>query len=1260
MEKVSVNVSHENDQRSRQPEGSTPVPSGFTTDRPREAFASGGLLVAAAESVEIQSALLNDKAQPISQRRALARRIGQLRGNFHLQKVISSIRPEPAARDATGEFDADGKMAATWAAHVVTDRRNGAGEDEHLGSRPGEVAPKAGPKEVDRAPPRSVPISRSLDSVAEERIPERHELLDPGKAQHFGKRLGADFSGVTVHSGDDVAESRGASAVTFGSNIHFADGVLKRTGAEEILGHELVHTIQQGAVPVERPASDTPAHPVAAEAEAERLGPAAARGDLGIVRLRAPSASQRKRTIPSSTVQVARGHAAEAKLAAVEARIAKESKETIRARRQQRPPLHARVHALAPTAKGGAKHKSASPEPRSHAHAYPAPKAPATSRRLPSITGARRPAIVMHAGQQAPRAAAVPFVPPPGAAPGAAASSPDANALASVRGPAAALGRDVAAEGSRMAAQIRNQAAAVASAVVSIGERGSTRLRAAQVAATGEIDAQLAAGHVAIAGGEEAAVAAVQAELAAATADVHASGAAETGRVTKEVEEHQSQASRTAADKKASVDATAESEAAVFRDGSDARAARAQQPASAGGETDSFKQEATQKADAQASANFNQDATRVHEGNRDAARSFGSFIDEQVTNFVSSIGQAVPEATGHIAGLVHSATSGLGKAASNVLSSVTALSGQAAHKMEAGAATVVQGVRSGAEALASALDSHAEQRAAEIATHAEQLAATLEQGAQQAGLAVAAAPESTASKLAPQARSQMAELAERAAAELGGLESRVGGQFGEIAQHGVAAIGAAASAAAVNLQSGAAGVATKLASGQAGASRTFQNAVRATGQLLSEAGSQASADMGKAGSHVVSGVEDSAKQAQTDLGKTVDQASTEQQGNLEVVQGKTQATHADIDSSYTSLKSEADSRSSADQRQNAENGGQTFLELLLPKSWTAAIKSWFKDTFGEIAGGIIYGLLSALVPLLIIGGLCLLFEAAAPFIIGGALILGIGLGIYSRFSNFEKDNGRGPGFWEGLALVGLGIADVTGIPQVVEGIVGYRAFAEHNPDGTLKAKMSDFDRAEMITSGLFQLLTLGLGARAFKGKFGGKSVPPDINPPEVKPPEVKPPEVKPPEEKPPEVVPKAPPKVRVVRTGNNVSVSDAVTDALLGLGELKGDGYLELGIYTKEANTTVRGSEVFEAILEEFRSGGDTVRGIRGLWYGEDNLATFNEFIQKKMTPEEAAGETFTGKMAKRSGYPKVRIDYAKSVRNPDGTFKRAELWFDP
>lgn len=152
---------------------------------------------------------------------------------------------------------------------------------------------------------------------------------------------------------------------------------------------------------------------------------------------------------------------------------------------------------------------------------------------------------------------------------------------------------------------------------------------------------------------------------------------------------------------------------------------------------------------------------------------------------------------------------------------------------------------------------------------------------------------------------------------------------------------------------------------------------------------------------------------------------------------------------------------------------------------------------------------------------------------------------------------------------------------------------------------------------------------------------------------------------PPNAETKAPkietPKMDLKINGNEGSAIDPTTGELLGLGTLDAQGYIEYAIYTKGLKSTIRGGQVFDAIYDEFNAQGKSIKGIRGLWYGGDNLKSFNEAIIKGVSPEGAAHlNTFTGTMAGRKGFSNVRIDYEHSPRNPDGTFQRAELWFEP
>jgi hypothetical protein len=108
----------------------------------------------------------------------------------------------------------------------------------------------------------------------------------------------------------------------------------------------------------------------------------------------------------------------------------------------------------------------------------------------------------------------------------------------------------------------------------------------------------------------------------------------------------------------------------------------------------------------------------------------------------------------------------------------------------------------------------------------------------------------------------------------------------------------------------------------------------------------------------------------------------------------------------------------------------------------------------------------------VIGAIVGAFVASATvaaIVTAAILVVGaIGIGIYARFQEFYADNpGQDAGFWRGLGLVGLGIADLTGIPYMVEGIVGQRAFG---------AKMTTAECTERFGMGLVFLATAGLAS----------------------------------------------------------------------------------------------------------------------------------------------------------------------------------------
>ena len=79
--------------------------------------------------------------------------------------------------------------------------------------------------------------------------------LPPNTRQYMESRMGANFSGVRIHTGpvaSDMSSQIQAQAFTYGSHIYFNSGKYDPESAagKHLLAHELTHTVQQGASPV--------------------------------------------------------------------------------------------------------------------------------------------------------------------------------------------------------------------------------------------------------------------------------------------------------------------------------------------------------------------------------------------------------------------------------------------------------------------------------------------------------------------------------------------------------------------------------------------------------------------------------------------------------------------------------------------------------------------------------------------------------------------------------------------------------------------------------------------------------------------------------------------------------------------------------------------------------------------------------------------------------------------------------------------------
>ena len=97
-------------------------------------------------------------------------------------------------------------------------------------------------------------VARSIQSAKGGGAP-----LHDGVRSSMEGAFGADFSGVNVHTGpqaDALNRSLNARAFTTGNDIFFGQGQYNpgSTGGQELIAHELTHTVQQGAAGVQRSA----------------------------------------------------------------------------------------------------------------------------------------------------------------------------------------------------------------------------------------------------------------------------------------------------------------------------------------------------------------------------------------------------------------------------------------------------------------------------------------------------------------------------------------------------------------------------------------------------------------------------------------------------------------------------------------------------------------------------------------------------------------------------------------------------------------------------------------------------------------------------------------------------------------------------------------------------------------------------------------------------------------------------------------------
>ncbi len=133
------------------------------------------------------------------------------------------------------------------------------------------------------SPVQAKPAFQGLSQELAPQLPTTGKHLPDAVRQKMEASFNADFSTVRIHEGSE-AEKIGAIAYTRGSHIHFAPGQYNPTSrsGQELLGHELVHVMQQRANRVALPVARSSLinSDFQLEYEADRLGRQAAQGDV--------------------------------------------------------------------------------------------------------------------------------------------------------------------------------------------------------------------------------------------------------------------------------------------------------------------------------------------------------------------------------------------------------------------------------------------------------------------------------------------------------------------------------------------------------------------------------------------------------------------------------------------------------------------------------------------------------------------------------------------------------------------------------------------------------------------------------------------------------------------------------------------------------------------------------------------------------------------------------------------------------------------
>jgi hypothetical protein len=230
------------------------------------------------------------------------------------------------------------------------------------------------------------------------------------------------------------------------------------------------------------------------------------------------------------------------------------------------------------------------------------------------------------------------------------------------------------------------------------------------------------------------------------------------------------------------------------------------------------------------------------------------------------------------------------------------------------------------------------------------------------------------------------------------------------------------------------------------------------------------------------------------LGLYVETGLSEQDRLVATARGEMVNAAQAVGGRYDELKAEAQHRSDAEQETASTRVQRSWLGAVgaFFSDLSEGARQWFQEKLGDFWGGLIFGILAGVL-MIAVGALAVYLIGAliasavvAIKVIGvllavAAVVTVLYLAITARFEEYKSaHDGQDAGGLTAVGLFFLGIADLSGVPYVVEAVVGQTATG---------LELDGFDRWERLGTGLvFTVAIFGSFARGLLRGRGGARI----------------------------------------------------------------------------------------------------------------------------------------------------------------------------